>query len=108
MRALWGFLWDAIGHIHDYWPRWAKITIALLILATVGFFFGYRTAIYVAGGALWISFGFMFVAHLVILTRNLRADRAPKPAPLTPTDQEDIEEFQAAMQASATPPQKRA
>ncbi|MFO0702499.1 MAG: hypothetical protein U0514_01290 [Candidatus Andersenbacteria bacterium] len=103
-KAAWGFLWDTIGHIHDKWPRWGKITVAGLILVTVGFFFGYRAAIYVAGGALWIALGFMVVAHIVILSRNLRKRRLIQQVPLTPADQADIDEFQAALRGNGSHP----
>lgn len=97
---MWQFTWDTIGYIHDSVPRWAKMAIAALILITVGFFFGYRASLYVASAALWVAVIFLIVAHLVVLSRNLRKARELPPTPLTPADQADVEEFQAAMQGT--------
>jgi len=97
---MWQFTWDTIGYIHDSVPRWAKIAVASLILVTVGFFFGYRASLYVAAVALWIAVAFLIIAHVVILSRNLRKQREAPPTPLTPTDRADVEEFQAAMQGT--------
>ena len=101
---MWQFFWDIIGYIHDNVPRWAKITIALLALAAIGFFFGYRTSLVVLGAVLWIVVTFFVVAHVVVLSRNLRKHREKAPPPLTPADQADIAEFQAAMQGPIQPP----
>jgi hypothetical protein len=97
---MWQFSWDIIGYIHDSVPRWAKITVAALIMVTIGFFFGYRVAVFVAGGVLWFAVGVLVVSHVVVLTRNLRKQREVPPPPLTPADQADVEEFQAAMQGT--------
>lgn len=98
---MWQFIWDSIGYVHDNVPRWAKVTIALLALATIGFFFGYRASLVVLGLVLWVIVTFFIVAHVVVLTRNLRKQREAPPTPLTPADQADIAEFQAAMQGLA-------
>lgn len=96
------FILDTIGYIHDHVPRWAKITAAVLILLSVGFFFGYRAAIYLTGGVLSFATLALIVTHIFILVGNLRKKRVNVQAPFTPGDRADIEEFQAAMRGTAS------
>jgi hypothetical protein len=101
---MWQLLWDTIGYIMDSVPRWAKLTIFGLFVGVLYLFFGYKVALYVVGGMLWFVFGFLVIAHLVVVSRNHKKQREqPAPVPLTPADQADILEFQQAMEQSSGP-----
>ena len=95
---MWQLIWDTIGYIMDSVPRWAKLTIFGLFVGVVYLFFGYRVTLYVVGGLLWAVFIFLVGAHIVVFLRNQKKERETAPAPLTPADQADIQEFQEAME----------
>jgi hypothetical protein len=103
------FFIDVIGYVHDNVPRWAKLTIVVLVLAILFFFFGFRPTVIVIGSVFWLLFGFLLVAHIGFLIRNTRKRKTEHATVHTsPEDEADVREFQEAMGETTVAPVTKA
>jgi hypothetical protein len=96
---MWQLFWDTVGYFVDSVPRSIKIVLLVLIAAVAYFFGGLRGVIYGVGSIFWVAFIYMVIAHIIYVAREKKKAREAYVPPLTQDDQEDVLEFQEAMQA---------
>jgi hypothetical protein len=95
---MWQLFWDTIGYFVDSVPRSVKIVLLALIAAAAYFFGGLKGVIYGVGSIFWVAFIFLVVAHIIYVMNEKKKAREAYVPPLTQDDQEDVVEFQEAMQ----------